>query len=79
MIDIFTFNHLLWVIAGFLIIVGVHYLFRSKDKKFQFWFIFGLIVASWLVHFSRLIKYFLLTYVDFQLFYIHSYIFQNLN
>ena len=55
MIDIFTLNHLLWVIAGFSIIVGVHYLFRSKDQKFQFWFIFGLIVASWLVHFSRLI------------------------
>ena len=49
MIDIFSLNHLLWVIAGFSIIVGVHYLFRTKDKKFQFWFIFGLIVASWIV------------------------------
>ncbi len=55
MIDIFTLNHLLWVIAGFSIMVGVHYSFRSKSKQFQYWFLFSLTITIWLVHFSRII------------------------
>lgn len=55
MIDIFTLNHLLWIIAGFLIIIGTHYGLRSKTKKFQYWFLFSLTIATWLVHFSRII------------------------
>ena len=55
MIDIFTINHLLWVIDATLTIVGTHYAFRSKSKKFQFWFLFSLTIVSWLVHFSRII------------------------
>ena len=54
MIDIFTINHLLWVIAAFLTMVGVHYAFRSKSKKFQYWFLFSLTIATWVVHFSRI-------------------------
>ena len=55
MIDMFTINHLLWVIAGFLIMVGTHYAFRSKSEKWQYWFLFSLTIAIWLVHFSRII------------------------
>lgn len=55
MIDIFTINHLLWVLTGFLIMVGTHYAFRSKSKKFQYWFLFTLTIVIWLVHFSRII------------------------
>jgi hypothetical protein len=55
MIDIFTINHLLWIIAGFLIMVGTHYAFRNKSEKFQYWFLFSLTIVIWLVHFSRII------------------------
>lgn len=55
MIDIFTLNHFLWVITAFIIIIIVHYGFKSKSEKFKFWFLFSLTILAWLVHFSRII------------------------
>jgi len=55
MIDIFTINHLLWIIAGFSLLIGMHFAFRNKSKKFQYWFLFSLTIVIWLVHFSRII------------------------
>lgn len=54
MIDIFTINHFLWLTAGLLIIIGTHYAFKSKTKKFQYWFLFSLTISTWVVHFSRI-------------------------
>ena len=55
MIDIFTINHLLWIIAGFSLLIGMHFAFRNKSKRFQYWFLFSLTIVIWLVHFSRII------------------------
>ena len=55
MINIFTLNHYLWIITAFLIIIAVHYIFKTKSERFKFWFLFSLIIFSWIVHFSRII------------------------
>jgi len=53
MLDIFSFNHFLYVIAIPLVIIGIYYAFKNKTNDFKYWFLFGLTVLAWVIHFSR--------------------------
>ena len=53
MLDMFSFNHFLYVLAVPLVIIGMYYAFKNKSNNFKYWFLFGLTVLAWVIHFSR--------------------------
>lgn len=54
MLDLFSLNHFLFVFAIPLLIIGLYYSFKSKSDDFKYWFLFGLTVFAWVIHFSRI-------------------------
>ncbi len=53
MLDVFSFNHFMWLLLIPIIIYGVYYGFKNKSEKFKYWFLFSLTLVAWAVHFSR--------------------------
>ena len=53
MLDVFSFNHFIWLLLIPLIIYGVHIGLKNKSYKFKHWFLFSLTLVAWAVHFSR--------------------------
>ena len=53
MLDIFSLNHFLYVLAVPLVIIGLYYAFKNKSNDFKYWFLFGLTILAWIIHFSR--------------------------
>lgn len=53
MLDIYSFNHLIYVAAVPIVIVGLYHLFKNKSVDFKYLFLFGLTVFAWVIHFSR--------------------------
>ncbi len=53
MLDIYSLNHFLYVIAVPLVIIGIYYAFKNKTNDFKYWFLFALTVLAWVIHFSR--------------------------
>lgn len=53
MLNIFSFNHFIWLILIPIIIYGVYYGLRNKSSRFKYWFLFSLTILAWIIHFSR--------------------------
>ncbi len=53
-IDIFSFSHFLYVIAIPIVIGGMYFAFRNRTEKFKYFFLFGLTLLAWVIHFSRI-------------------------
>lgn len=53
MLDIFSFNHFIWIVLIPIIIYGVYKGLQNKSEKFKYWFLFSLTLVAWAVHFSR--------------------------
>lgn len=53
MLEMFNAVYFLWIFAAIILFVFVYYIFRNKGDKFKYWFLFGMIVFSWIIHFSR--------------------------
>ena len=53
MLDVFGFNHFIWISFIPFIIYGVYKGLFNKSEKFKYWFLFSLTLVAWAVHFSR--------------------------
>ncbi|MFK5884197.1 MAG: hypothetical protein QM489_07675 [Candidatus Izemoplasma sp.] len=53
MLEILNFNYFLWVAFIPISIYVVYYLLKGLTEKQKFYFLFGLTVFAWIVHFSR--------------------------
>ena len=53
MLDVFSFNHFMWLFLIPAIIYGVYYGLKNRSDKFKYWFLFSLTLLAWVVHFSR--------------------------
>ncbi len=53
MLDVFSFNHFLWLLFIPIVIYFVYYGLNNKSQKFKYWFLFSLTLVAWVVHFSR--------------------------
>lgn len=53
MLEILNFYYFVWVLMVPISIIGVYYLFKDKSDKWKYWFLFGLAVSMWVIHFSR--------------------------
>lgn len=53
MLDTFSFNHLIFISLVPTVIIGLYYAFRNKSNNFKYWFLFGLTILAWVIHFSR--------------------------
>lgn len=53
MLDIFSLNHLLFILGLPAIITILYFAFRNKNAKFRYYFLFSLTLLAWVIHFSR--------------------------
>ncbi|MCK5761606.1 MAG: YwaF family protein [Candidatus Izimaplasma sp.] len=53
MLNIYGLYHFIWILLIPVIIYGVYYLLKTKSVKFKYWFLFGLTLLAWGIHFSR--------------------------
>lgn len=53
MLDMLSLNHFIYTGLVPVVIVGLYYAFKNKSNDFKYWFLFGLTVLAWIIHFSR--------------------------
>ncbi len=53
MLDIFSFIYFVWVILAFGLIFLMWYFLKDTSYKTRYYFLFGLTVFAWVLHFSR--------------------------
>ena len=53
MLDMFSLVYFVWVLSAILLITGVYFAMRNKSATVRYWFLFGLTVFAWVIHFAR--------------------------
>lgn len=54
-VELGNIYYFMYLIIMILIILILHFILRKKSKKFQYWFLFGLLVSAFSLHFLKLL------------------------
>jgi len=69
MLEMYSWNHLIYVSGLPIIIASLYFVFKNKPEKFKYYFLFSLTIIAWVIHFSRYwlepnLKYYNLFFTD---------------
>ncbi len=53
MLDIFSFNYFMWILAAVIVFLAMYFGLKNRSYKFRYYFLFSLTILAWVIHFSR--------------------------
>lgn len=53
MLEMFNIVYYIWVSTAIILMGLIYFIFKSKDDKFKYWFLFSWTIIAWIIHFAR--------------------------